>query len=519
MPMLFDRWKMKKLMMFVLSLIVLLSASACEAFLRYDDEINTMKDDLLDQIPDQVNADFAIDIDDRYDITFVLDDQEMKDEFIYQSPFYDMTKTLKIKVERGRSSIVFEKEVMLVAIDSGLNQTEIYLNMNESIDMINKETYLRTNVRVETMKNGEMVVDHQTPDAQIRGRGNSTWWVYPKKPYRLRFDKNTSILGMKEAKNYVLLAEYADKSLIRNAITHKMATLFSEINYHLDIRLVELYINDDYQGVYLLTEQVENHPNRLGLLSEQGVLDTNYLFELDMRFYEQQEVEGFDWFLVDRHAYQIKDPDPDDQLYTEEHAAFLKEAMIELETALVNQEGYEDLLDVSNAVDYFLIHEIAKNVDVGWSSVFMIKYQSGPLAYGPLWDFDFAYGNADYIDYGPENWYGMREWKNRMFILFMQIPNFRTLFKERFAYYYDEILPMMSGMIPVLGESLEDMAERNFEKWPILSTYVWPNPWEVVNRQTYDLQVDYVHTYLIMRSNWMDRSLDGSSYLYGYFEN
>jgi hypothetical protein len=510
---------MKKLVLIVIMLGILFSASSCDAFLNFDEDILAMEADILAQIPDEINDDFDIAIDDKYEITFTIGDVSSEGQFIYESPFYDQEETLYVSIKRGRSEITFEKDVMFIAEDSGLNETKIYLNLNVGANEINKDTYLQTNVRVETKKNGEDIVDHQTSEAQVRGRGNSTWWSYPKKPYRLHFDKNTSILGMKEAKNYVLLAEYADKSLIRNAITHKMATLFSHIDYHLDIRFVELFINDEYQGVYLLTEQIENHPNKLGLLSEAGVVDTNYLFELDMRFYEQEIPEGFDWFLVDRHPYQIKDPDPDDLLYTNAHAEHLQSYMYALETALIEKEGYDLFLDVDNAIDFFLIHEIAKNVDVGWSSVFMIKHASGPISYGPLWDFDFAYGNADYIDYGPDNWYGMREWKNRMFILMMQIPSIRTAFKERFEMYYEDILPEMSAMIPVLGQSLEAMAARNFEKWPILSTYVWPNPWEMLIRDTYDGQVDYVHTYLIMRSNWIDQALEGSSYLSGHFDN
>ena len=61
--------------------------------------------------------------------------------------------------------------------------------------------------------------------------------------------------------------------------------------------------------------------------------------------------------------------------------------MIELENALINQSGYENYLNVDQAIDFLLIHEITKNIDVGWSSVFMIKHKDGPISYGPLWDF------------------------------------------------------------------------------------------------------------------------------------
>jgi len=225
----------------------------------------------------------------------------------------------------------------------------------------------------------------------------------------------------------------------------------------------------------------------------------------------------FDWFLVDRHAYQIKDPDPDDPLYTAEHTDYLRTSMYQLEDALINKQGYESLLDVNQAVIFFMIHELAKNVDVGWSSVFMIKHQGGPISYGPLWDFDFAYGNADYIDYGPENWYGMRTWKNRMFILMMQIPAIRDQFKAQFELFYQFILPDFLTLIDVLGQSLAEAASRNFERWPILSIYIWPNPWQMVTRTTYQEQVNYLRGYVIDRVSWMSEEMDTSRYASGSF--
>jgi len=507
---------MRKLWIVLLALIVL-TLQACDALKDYDEEILSLESTVLNQIPDYINADFEIELESGYDVTFKIADQTYQDVFQYVAPFYDSNQLLEVTVKRGTSEKTFQKDVTLLSRESGYQETKIYLQVPNGIDSIEKEVYQAVEVKVETIKNGELVVEHQTNEAKIRGRGNSTWFSYEKKPYRLRFDKNTSILGMPEAKNYVLLAEYADKSLIRNILTQKMASLFSNLD-PLEVRPVELYINNEYRGYYVLTEQVENHPNKLALNAVPGVANTDYLFELDMRFYEQEVQTGYDWFLVDRHAYQIKDPDPDEITYTNVHAAYLEEQLYALENALINQEGYQDLLDVDNAIDFFLIHEISKNVDVGWSSVFMIKKQDGPFMYAPLWDFDFAYGNADYIDYGPENWYGMREWKNRMFILMMGVPELRLKFKERFMYYEENILPQLEQFIIRFQNSISEMGIKNFERWPILETYIWPNPTEMMERHSHALQVEYVYLYLLERSAWMKEELGSYAYSVGNFE-
>jgi len=508
---------MKKIVMIFSIFSILIGLYACDSLKDYTEDILALEADVLSAIPNHINADFEFSELDDYDVTFTWKEKATKDVFRYVSPFYDEEGILYVTIKRGKTEKTFHKIITLLSYESGYNQNVMYLDLDVSIDAVTKETYERVSVKIETVKNGQRVIDHETSEAGLRGRGNSTWFVYEKKPFRLRFDKNTSVLGMKEAKNYVLLAEYADKSLIRNVITQKMASRFSTINYALDVRFVELYVNNDYRGVYVLTEHIENHPNKLNLASIAGTLNTHYFFELDMRFYEQNEVEGFDWFLVDRHAYQIKDPDPDELLYTGQHTNYLASKMYELEEALIQKQGYQQLLNVNQAIDFFLIHEISKNVDVGWSSVFMIKRQNGPIEYGPLWDFDFAYGNADYIDYGPENWYGMRTWKNRMFILMMQIPEIRTQFKERFHIFYEDILPDVIALIETLGTSLNESAERNFTRWPILTSYIWPNPWQMVNRTTYSEQVSYVRGYVMDRTSWMRIEMNTSRYTQGIF--
>lgn len=508
---------MRKIVILLSIMSMLFLLVACESFKDFSEDILSKEEDILSAIPDQINADVKLNDLEDYQVSFTWKGNTSDDVFRYVNPFYDEEDFLYITIRRGKSSHTFEKKVTLLSHESGYNQNIMYLDVDVSIDAITREQYERVSVKIETIKNGVRVVDHETQEAGLRGRGNSTWFVYEKKPFRLRFDKNTSILGMKEAKNYVLLAEYADKSLIRNVITQKLASRFTHINYALDVRIIELYVNNDYRGVYVLTEHVENHPHKLNLESVAGTLNTNYLFELDMRFYEQNEVEGFDWFLVDRHAYQIKDPDTDDPLYTGQHTNYLATKMYELEEALIQKQGYETLLDVDQAIDFFMIHEISKNVDVGWSSVFMIKLKDGPIGYGPLWDFDFAYGNADYIDYGPENWYGMRTWKNRMFILMMQIPEIRTRFKERYMMFYQDILPDLLTLIDTLGSSLEEPANRNFTRWPILSSYVWPNPWQMVIRTTYPEQISYLRGFVIDRVSWMSDEFNSTRYQQGQF--
>lgn len=508
---------MKKTFVILFSIFISITLTACEAWQDFTEELSALEDTVRNQIPEYLNADFKLNIDDHYRVTYEVDGEVFEDYYRYTSPFYDREVDVKMMISRGRSEVEFTKTTTLVSRDSGHNRYQINIQKDIPNEEILLDTYIGISVEVKWIKNGITTIEHTTDEVKLRGRGNSTWYAYPKKPYRMRFDKNTSIFGMPEAKNYVLLAEYADLSLMRNAVAHKMAHLFTNMNYAQEIRFVDLYINQSYQGLYVMTEQAEVHPNKLYFETLPGVVDTGYFFELDMRFYEWQLEEGNGWFLVDRHPYEIKEPDPEDAAYLDEQAEFLQAYMYRMEYGLTVIGDYEEYLDVDNAIDFFMIYEISKNVDVGWSSVYMIKPQGERIGFGPIWDFDFAFGNADYIDYGPENWYGMRDWKNRLFDLMMARPEIRERFKLRYQWYMEEVFPIMIEMIPVLGQSIADQVEHNFEKWPRYGIYVWPNPAEMLQANTHEKQITYLLEYFETRSFWMLQEMESTRYDQGNF--
>ncbi len=483
----------------------------------YTEQIELLAEEIDESIPNVINSNFGLPTYVDYEVTYTFEEQTFTNEFIYESPFYDRDSEISYTIKRGQTELTFSSEFRYLSLDSGYNDTKIYLTLPVSLGQVGLEDYVQAGVRVETKKNGVGVLEHETEAAQLRGRGNSTWFLSDKKPYRLRFDENTSILGMPKAKNYVLLAEYADKSLMRNAITQKMVSLMNDLPYSLEVRFVELYINDDYRGVYVLTEQVEVHKNKFEIESIPGVANTGYFFELDQRFYDQNITPGWDWIVVRDIPYEIKEPDADDLAYTDIHATYLKAYIESVENALIAKSNYESLINIDNWIAYFIVQEFVKNVDVGWSSVFMYKEADGPLQYGPLWDFDLSYGNADYIDYGPENFYGMRMYKNRMFKLMMDILEVRLLYRERYNDFYLDVLPEMFEMIPVLEDSISDMAERNFMKWDIMNTYVWPNPAEVLAQTTHHGQVQYVLSFMNLRAEWMHDEINSQDFYYAEF--
>lgn len=507
---------MRKILAFVLTLLGVIFITGCK---RVDVEalFAETSQTIEAAIPKTINHDFDLPVFNDVDVTYQLGDLTYTDKFEYASPFYDTETEFKYTLKRGNKTQDYSIDVTLLSKESGYNENKLYLSLPMSVTAVTDQDYMQASVLAVTNQNGVNVTDTETDLAKIRGRGNTTWLSYPKKPYKLKFDNNTSLFGMKKAKEYVLLAEYADKSLMRNTIVQKMASLTKSLPYVLETRYVELYVNTVYMGFYVLTEQVEFQKNRLDVESVAGMANTGYLLELDMRLYDQGTPAGWDWFVVADDPYQIREPKTDDPLYTIVNTNYIQDYLQQVDDALVAKSGYESLIDVNAWIDYFIIQELTKNVDVGYSSVYLYKEKDGPLKPGPLWDFDFAIGNADYIDYGPTGFYGMKEYKNRMFMLMMDIPEIRNEYRERFSDFYLDQMDKINTMIDALSLSIEDMANTNFEKWDTLDFYVWPNPDEVVNAHTFLDQVTYVKNYLDERSDWIYQTMYEDDYVNGIF--
>jgi len=215
--------------------------------------------------------------------------------------------------------------------------------------------------------------------------------------------------------------------------------------------------------------------------------------------------------------YEIKSPDSGHKDFTTAHHDYIYEYLLATEIALESKQGYEDLIDLDNWIDYFIIQEFVKNVDVGWSSVFLYKEPNGKLKFGPLWDFDLAYGNANYIDYGPENWYGMREYKNKFFRLMMDIPSVRARYRTRMMEVLDLYIPTIIEALPHISDSIRTQALRNFSKWKILHIYVWPNPIEVLLATNFTSQMYVVKNFVENRSQWLSEALYTDKYNQGNF--
>lgn len=224
---------------------------------------------------------------------------------------------------------------------------------------------------------------------QVKGRGNSTWGT-PKPPLQIKFEQKIDLLGLGPRKKYILLANHIDYSNLRNDVLFKMTDMIGE-EYRATGEFVELYINDDYLGLYYLTTKTEIGKGSVDLRDEYAGL-----FELDTLHagFEDCYYSGAGECLI------IKDAKSEDLGIRELIMADFVEKFSLLEEAAKRGDfaDVSDVADVKSLAGYFLISEFASNPDAHNSSFNFYKDGfSDKIHAGPLWDYDFAFGNREWI--------------------------------------------------------------------------------------------------------------------------
>lgn len=223
-------------------------------------------------------------------------------------------------------------------------------------------------------------------DVQIKGRGNSTWGN-PKNPFQIKFKQKVDLLGLGERKKYILLANYVDESFLRNDLVFKITEMIDE-KYRLSGEFIELYIDDEYQGLYYLTSKIEIGKNSVDLRDKNAGL-----FELATlsRLYEDCHYSGLGECLLLSDATFL-----DNEEISVAVISDFVEKFSELEIAIKNRSFFNtsDIIDVESFAEYALISDFMLNPDAFVTSFKF--YRDGfedKIHAGPLWDFDFAVGN------------------------------------------------------------------------------------------------------------------------------
>jgi subtilisin-like proprotein convertase family protein len=362
----------------------------------------------------------------------------------------------------------------------------------------------------------------------IELRGNSSQGM-PKKSYNFEVrdeegeDKDVALMGLPEGSDFALAANFSDKTLMRNALAYET---FRQLgHYATRTRFCELVLDNTYQGIYILTEDIRRDSSRVNIArlrddDTTGVdLTGGYILRIDWnrtpgwnsQFSQPNSPDKYTYF---QHVY----PDWDELHPAQQY--YIRSYTDSFEVALAGPDfqspetGWRKYGEEKTFMDYLILNELSKNVDGYRLSTYFHKNRDdrgGKLQMGPPWDYDLAWYNADYCDnFNTAGWAfdinyvcqdaGVPFWWERL----ME----DTLFRQNLACRWQDLRSStlsnahFFAIVDSMAAVLDEAQERNFQFWPILGKYVWPNPGPLPD--TYAGEVDKMKTWITQRFNWLD---------------
>ena len=359
----------------------------------------------------------------------------------------------------------------------------------------------------------------------VRVRGNYS--ATPEnKPYRVKFNDGKSHRMMKgssvnestvKAKKWVLLNSWRDKTLMRNPVAWEMSKLVGP-KFTPWCQPVDLILNGDYRGTYILADHVSVHEGRIELteMSEDDVegeaLTGGYFVEVDNNASREP------YYFYSNHGNPISVHDPDEDVMQSQQFQYIKDTFNAMEDIVFGDDytdkdkGYASVLDVESFLKYFLISEFNGNTDM-LCQVFMYKERGDSHFYtGPVWDHELALDDDATVYPGNdrEDWtYTVRETGNwgDFVTRVLSDPAAMQRLQTMWATLRDDSLFTKENVVAKVDSLRRDMrqsAHLNFLRWPYLNQYI---SLTAAIRGSWEAEVDVVRDYVEGRIAWMDKKL------------
>ena len=336
----------------------------------------------------------------------------------------------------------------------------------------------------------------QILDLTIKGRGNSSF-VMTKFGYKIKLTEKNSMLGMPKDKEWDLISNFRDKSMLQNYITYQLAGILGD-EYYPKCKFVELYLNRQYQGIFLLVEHVKVSKKRVNIskndsskkkkktsaTSTDGTMFTSSLGYI-FKFCQPKEPSEHSQSLLENHINDFEQ--------------FLQSKSI------YNLDSIAKWIDIDDFVRFHWIQDFTKNVDGHRRSIFITWEKTdnaeGPIAMGPVWDFDLGYGNSGDVKRGPEGWlirnYG---WDRFLF----KNKDYETRVREYWKKNRSAFVATLDS-IDSMSQKLAEASQNEFKKWPVLENdESFPFFRKFSN---YQEAVDTLKSWIEQRIQWIDENI------------
>lgn len=370
----------------------------------------------------------------------------------------------------------------------------------------------------------------------IETRGSTSQFFTEKKPYAVETrnadgsDRSVPLLGLPKEADWVFLSPYTDKTLVRDVFAYELAR--RTMSWASGYRFVELVLNGEYRGIYIVAERIKRDKNRVDIAKLDAddfagdSLTGGYILKIDKTtgslsdgWVSPYPAMPGSWQTT---YFQYHYPKPGD--IAQQQQQYIEQWMTDFEEAMHGPQfadptnGYPKYLDVESFVDFTLINELAKNVDAYRLSTFFHKDRDSKdprLHAGPVWDFNIGFGNANYCAADSYTGWAMNfnnecggdQWVIHFWWLKLwDDPAYRQRLASRWKSLRSGPFTdaKVMGIVDSLTAIVKPAQQRNFTQWPILNEWVWPNAYCC---GPYNAHVQYFRQWVLNRLHWMDSGM------------
>ena len=392
----------------------------------------------------------------------------------------------------GKSPVHTLTEEEMAAYPQTTNLPTLYIDLGTK-SLNNVQHHVFTPGTYSLVYDGEGIIEMPL---QMKGRGNYSW-SFPQKTYGLKLDDAAPLLGMNSGKKWVLITTYSDKTLLRNFIGLNLASRFLGMEYAVDTRYVDVYVNGKYNGLYVLSQNIT-----LGT----GQVDADALFEIEAQY---RHSDCSNCIICPSGTHIIFSEPIDDVTTTEEHDALMskyRQLIVKADVAITTKgkKEYSRYIDVDSFVDWYIVNELLKNYDSGFTTSCYMYVKDNKLHMGPCWDYDTCMGNQNAATcMYPEGYHVATSNYSPWYQTLTQEKDFRQAIHDRWTELYD------GGTIDAWMQFLDDQRETISESQK-LDKKKWPQKLKQTDLRghlslfTYEEEVDYLKNWLNTRIKWLN---------------
>ncbi len=352
----------------------------------------------------------------------------------------------------------------------------IYISTQNNAEITSTENYINATFYIDAKASGYASLGSATSQTamKIRGRGQSSWTDYDKKPYRFKLSLGIQILDMSKSKNYALMAYADDPHAFLRATTGYKVSQLMNLAYTPNRRAVELVLNGDYKGLYFLTETVRIDKDRVPIAKQDdnatdaNIITGGWLLEIDNA--DDAEQVSITEGNGAKARFSYKDPEE----LSSQQESYLLNQLNEMDNAIYatdkNSTKWQEYIDIDTLARYYIVQEVMDNFKAFNGSTYLYKSRGTGANYnwnfGPVWEFGDAFmreGQQFLYENSPKT---PQIWIAEI----AKFPAFQAKVKELWPDFYNNKYPTISAHIDNFITSIKSAAACDVQRWPLYGT-------------------------------------------------